>query len=85
MQHTEKRPREMILRREFAQAVGYLNQILPEDKKLKFIHWDFHKFAKTLVKVFVVNHCLILILFLLIFFFYKQKNCQCVGCSGSSS
>ncbi|KAH6765123.1 Phosphoinositide phosphatase family protein [Perilla frutescens var. frutescens] len=43
----EKRPREMMLRREFANAVGYLNQILPEENQLKFIHWDFHKFAKT--------------------------------------
>ncbi|XP_047325430.1 phosphatidylinositol-3-phosphatase SAC1 [Impatiens glandulifera] len=43
----EKRPREMMLRREFANAVGYLNQILPEKNDLKFIHWDFHKFAKS--------------------------------------
>ncbi|KAL8482512.1 hypothetical protein ACS0TY_027995 [Phlomoides rotata] len=43
----EKRPREMMLRREFANAVGYLNQILYEDNQLKFIHWDFHKFAKS--------------------------------------
>ncbi|KAL8138322.1 hypothetical protein V2J09_004323 [Rumex salicifolius] len=43
----EKRPREMMLRREFANAVGYLNQILSEEKHLKFIHWDFHKFSKT--------------------------------------
>ncbi|CAA0827794.1 Phosphoinositide phosphatase SAC1 [Striga hermonthica] len=43
----EKRPREMMLRREFANAVGYLNQILPEEEHLKFIHWDFHKFAKS--------------------------------------
>eukprot|EP00897_Mesotaenium_endlicherianum_P007069 jgi/Mesen1/6390/ME000329S05561 len=43
----EKRPREMILRREFAMAAQYLNQILPEDSRLKFIHWDFHKFAKS--------------------------------------
>ncbi|KAG0500949.1 hypothetical protein HPP92_001021 [Vanilla planifolia] len=43
----EKRPREMMLRREFATAVGYLNQILPEEGHLKFIHWDFHKFAKS--------------------------------------
>lgn len=43
----EKRPREMMLRREFAHAVGYLNQILPRDNHLKFIHWDFHKFAKS--------------------------------------
>ncbi|KAF1002698.1 hypothetical protein AG4045_008304 [Apium graveolens] len=43
----EKRPREMMLRREFTTAVGYLNQILPEEKQLKFIHWDFNKFAKS--------------------------------------
>ncbi|KAK9929771.1 hypothetical protein M0R45_026854 [Rubus argutus] len=43
----EKRPREMMLRREFANAVGYLNQILLEENHLKFIHWDFHKFAKS--------------------------------------
>ncbi|XP_052734267.1 phosphatidylinositol-3-phosphatase SAC1 isoform X2 [Vigna angularis] len=42
----EKRPREMMLRREFASAVGYLNQILPVENHLRFIHWDFHKFAK---------------------------------------
>ncbi|MCO5568717.1 hypothetical protein L7F22_022420 [Adiantum nelumboides] len=43
----EKRPREMMLRREFTNAVGYLNQILPEGSRLQFIHWDFHKFAKS--------------------------------------
>lgn len=43
----EKRPREMMLRREFANAVGYLNQIFSEQSHLKFIHWDFHKFAKS--------------------------------------
>ncbi|KAG9444259.1 hypothetical protein H6P81_015599 [Aristolochia fimbriata] len=43
----EKRPREMMLRREFVNAVGYLNQILSEESHLKFIHWDFHKFAKS--------------------------------------
>jgi len=36
----------MILRREFAQAVGYLNSILPEEKRLNFIHWDYHKYSK---------------------------------------
>ncbi|XP_021767175.1 phosphoinositide phosphatase SAC1-like isoform X1 [Chenopodium quinoa] len=43
----EKRPREMMLRREFANAVTYLNEIFSEEKYLTFIHWDFHKFAKT--------------------------------------
>jgi hypothetical protein len=45
-QTVEKRPREMMLRREYANAVGHLNQSFPEDRQLKFIHWDFHKFAK---------------------------------------
>ncbi|KAM6563264.1 hypothetical protein CsatB_023262 [Cannabis sativa] len=43
----EKRPREMMLRREYANAVGYLNQILSQDNHVRFIHWDFHKFAKS--------------------------------------
>nr|AAF18517.1 Hypothetical protein [Arabidopsis thaliana] len=47
IQTVEKRPREMVLRREFANAVGYLNSIFREENHLKFIHWDFHKFAKS--------------------------------------
>ncbi|KAJ1694472.1 hypothetical protein LUZ63_011170 [Rhynchospora breviuscula] len=43
----EKRPREMMLRREFTNAVFYLNKILSPDRQLIFIHWDFHKFAKS--------------------------------------
>lgn len=43
----EKRPREMMLRREYANAVGYLNQSLPQENHVRFIHWDFHKFAKS--------------------------------------
>ena len=42
----EKRPREMILRREYAIAVQYLNSVLPANEKLTYMHWDFHKFAK---------------------------------------
>ncbi|PON85051.1 SAC domain containing protein [Trema orientale] len=43
----EKRPREMMLRREYANAVGYLNQSLSQENHVRFIHWDFHKFAKS--------------------------------------
>lgn len=39
----------MMLRREFANAVGYLNQMYPEERRLQFIHWDFHKFAKRFI------------------------------------
>ncbi|KAF8025522.1 hypothetical protein BT93_F2377 [Corymbia citriodora subsp. variegata] len=43
----EKRPREMMLRREFTNAVGYLNHILSDEIHLFLVHWDFHKFAKS--------------------------------------
>jgi hypothetical protein len=49
MQTVEKRPREMMLRREFTNAVVYLNTIFPEEKQLQFIHWDYHKFAKRYI------------------------------------
>ncbi|KAL2652583.1 hypothetical protein R1flu_020711 [Riccia fluitans] len=50
----EKRPREMMLRREFANAVGYLNTILAEESRLNYIHWDFHKFNKSKANVLAV-------------------------------
>ncbi|GLU16361.1 hypothetical protein SLE2022_327990 [Rubroshorea leprosula] len=43
----EQRPREMMLRHEFANIVGYLNTFLSQEDHLEFIHWDFHKFAKS--------------------------------------
>lgn len=39
----EKRPREMILRAEFANAIEFLNKDLPEDERLRFLHWDINK------------------------------------------
>ncbi|KAK3257287.1 hypothetical protein CYMTET_33620 [Cymbomonas tetramitiformis] len=42
----EKHPREMILRREFANAVSYLNTQLDADEQLAYIHWDFSKHTK---------------------------------------
>ena len=41
----------MMLRREFSKAVEYLNQNVPEERKLRFIHWDFHKFAKRFLLI----------------------------------
>ncbi|CAI5519407.1 unnamed protein product, partial [Closterium sp. Naga37s-1] len=43
----EKHPREMILRREFAMAVAYLNRVLPPPSALTYIHWDFSRYAKS--------------------------------------
>ncbi|KAI9120557.1 hypothetical protein K1719_007590 [Acacia pycnantha] len=42
----EKRPREMILRCGFSSAVEYLNKVLPREKQLRYIHWDFNKYSK---------------------------------------
>lgn len=44
----ERHPREMILRREYANAVQYLNKTAEAHglQELKYVHWDFHKFVK---------------------------------------
>ncbi|KAF3651536.1 Phosphoinositide phosphatase SAC2 [Capsicum annuum] len=39
----EKRPRETILRAEFADAIEFINKDLPVDDRLRFLHWDINK------------------------------------------
>lgn len=39
----ENKPRESILRAEFAKAIEFLNKDLSEESRLKFLHWDLHK------------------------------------------
>ncbi|KAI0507679.1 hypothetical protein KFK09_013807 [Dendrobium nobile] len=39
----EKKPRESILRAEFATAIDFLNKDLSEESRLRFLHWDLHK------------------------------------------
>ncbi|CAJ2650030.1 phosphoinositide phosphatase SAC3-like isoform X2 [Trifolium pratense] len=39
----EKKPREAILRQEFANAIEFINKDLSEDNRLRFLHWDLHK------------------------------------------
>jgi len=39
----EKRPREIILRREFDRAIKIINTGLPGEDHLRFLHWDLHK------------------------------------------
>ncbi|WVZ11162.1 hypothetical protein V8G54_015692 [Vigna mungo] len=39
----EKKPRESILRAEFANAIDIINKDLPEENRLRFLHWDLHK------------------------------------------
>ncbi|KAJ0495596.1 putative SAC domain, polyphosphoinositide phosphatase Fig4 [Helianthus annuus] len=43
----EKRPRESILRTEFANAIKCINKDLSEENRLKFLHWDLHKHTRS--------------------------------------
>ncbi|KAI7907384.1 SacI homology domain-containing protein [Cokeromyces recurvatus] len=43
----EKTKRESILGKEFEEAISYLNQFLPEDKKIKYIAWDMSRAFKS--------------------------------------
>ncbi|MCO5603300.1 hypothetical protein L7F22_057449 [Adiantum nelumboides] len=47
VQTQEKKPRETVLCQEYANAIAYMNQISSEKQKVKFIQWDFHKFAQN--------------------------------------
>uniref|UniRef100_A0A6N2LM95 SAC domain-containing protein n=1 Tax=Salix viminalis TaxID=40686 RepID=A0A6N2LM95_SALVM len=42
----EKKPRESILRTEFANAIDHINKSLSEKNRLRFLHWDLHKHSK---------------------------------------
>ncbi|KAJ6825400.1 phosphoinositide phosphatase SAC2-like [Iris pallida] len=43
----EKKPRESILRAEFANAIDVINKDLSEENHLKFLHWDLHKHSRS--------------------------------------
>ncbi|KAJ6824075.1 phosphoinositide phosphatase SAC2-like [Iris pallida] len=43
----EKKPRESILRAEFANAIDAINKDLSEENHLKFLHWDLHKHSRS--------------------------------------
>ncbi|GMH18112.1 hypothetical protein Nepgr_019953 [Nepenthes gracilis] len=43
----EKKPRESILRVEFANAIEFMNKELSEENCLKFLHWDLHKHSRS--------------------------------------
>lgn len=43
----ERIPRESLLLEEFTQAINYLNQFLPEGKKIHYIAWDMSRAAKS--------------------------------------
>ncbi|RRT76550.1 hypothetical protein B296_00009257 [Ensete ventricosum] len=62
----EKKPRESLLRAELANAIDFINKDLPEEKRLKFLHWDIQKHTRRkgsnvlelLGKVFILFCCL---------------------------
>ncbi|KAL1547867.1 phosphoinositide phosphatase SAC4-like [Salvia divinorum] len=43
----EKKPRESILRTEFANAIEVINRDLSEENRLKFLHWDLNKHSRS--------------------------------------
>ncbi|KAD6794738.1 hypothetical protein E3N88_05634 [Mikania micrantha] len=43
----EKKPRESLLRVEFAHAIELINKDLPEENRLKFLHWDLNKNSRN--------------------------------------
>lgn len=45
-QTQEKKPRESILRQEFANAIDFINKDLPDENRLRFLHWDLHKHSR---------------------------------------
>ncbi|KAG8380206.1 hypothetical protein BUALT_Bualt07G0169300 [Buddleja alternifolia] len=54
----EKKPRESILRAEFATAIEAINKDLTHGNRLKFLHWDLSKYSRkkaTSVLVYLVK------------------------------
>lgn len=49
-QARERTPRESILLSEFTNAIMYLNQFLPEDKKILYKAWDMSRASKRYVR-----------------------------------
>ncbi|XVE97833.1 hypothetical protein REPUB_Repub03eG0052700 [Reevesia pubescens] len=43
----EKKPRESILRQEFANAIDFINKGLSEENRLRFLHLDLHKHSRS--------------------------------------
>nr|XP_043635518.1 phosphoinositide phosphatase SAC2-like isoform X2 [Erigeron canadensis] len=47
----EKKPRESLLRVEFANAIESINRDLPRESRLKFLHWDLNKYSRKSTNV----------------------------------
>lgn len=42
-QTRERKPRETVLRAEFANAIRFINKDLSVENRLRFLHWDLHR------------------------------------------
>ncbi|KAF8113397.1 hypothetical protein N665_0050s0053 [Sinapis alba] len=69
----ERRPRESILRAEFANAIDFINKDLPEENRLRFLHWDLHKHfqSKTANVLALLGKVATCALMLTGFFYYQ--------------
>lgn len=51
-QSRERTPRESILLEEFTNAITYLNQSLPHEKKIQYRAWDMSRASKRSISHF---------------------------------
>jgi len=54
-QTREKKPRESILRAEFASAIDIINKDLSEENCLRFLHWDLNKHSRRSVATTLIS------------------------------
>ncbi|MBA0865092.1 hypothetical protein Goshw_008894 [Gossypium schwendimanii] len=47
----EKKPRESILRAEFANAIRFINKSLSKENRLRFLHWDLNRHSRKATNV----------------------------------
>ncbi|MBA0745455.1 hypothetical protein Gogos_008030 [Gossypium gossypioides] len=47
----EKKPRESILRAEFANAIRFINKSLSKENRLRFLHWDLNRQSRKATNV----------------------------------
>ncbi|KAG2610094.1 hypothetical protein PVAP13_4KG096400 [Panicum virgatum] len=70
----EKRPREVILRREFDRAIKIINSGLPGEDHLRFLHWDLHKNSQSTNALQVLLKVAFEALNLTEFFYYQVSS-----------
>lgn len=94
-QTQEKKPRESILRAEFANAIDYINKDLSEENRLRFLHWDLNKHTRRYmcdcgIFIFPLNFLVdilkSLFLFQVVWFLFvaSQQSNRCSVTSGQS-